>query len=231
MRKALCIPKKTDGISENEDRLCQKSYLHSVADGAGGTGILCGEWAEYVLSNLPESAIVSFEGFIDWFRNFSDAFVEHYEPILRHDPFQLRKFYEEGSACTLAGFWIEEKEIHWLTYGDAHVFSIAEDVFESFPCQARDQLLGGTHLINWSRLPDEEGFQCGAFSLKSDAVYLLATDEISKHIFYLKESEENFHLALEELWVSLDNEKSFRQYIQRHPDIGEDDYTIIFIRS
>ncbi len=229
--KIQSIAKLLSDKTEKEDKVLKKDTLYALADGAGGTGILCGEWAELVLSNLPENAIVSFTGFIDWFKNFSEAFIEQYEPILRQDSFQLRKFYEEGSACTLAAFWIEEKEIHWLTYGDAHVFSIAEDIFESFPFQARDQLLGGTHLINWSKLPDEEGFRCGTFSLKSNTTYLLATDEISKHIFYLKEREEDFLFALEDLWVSLDNEKSFREYIQKQPDIGEDDYTIIFIRS
>ena len=34
----------------NEDRIwVEHSHIWALADGAGGTGILCGEWAEFLL--------------------------------------------------------------------------------------------------------------------------------------------------------------------------------------
>lgn len=216
--------------SENEDRLLVQQVFFSIADGAGGTGILCGEWAEYVLSHLPEQAISSFDSFQQWFENFAEKFVEEHEPPLFLDSFQIRKFYEEGSACTLAALWLEGHQAHWLTYGDAHVFHITATAFESAPFQSREEFSRGTHLLNWNAMPDPYGFKSGTFDLLESSTLLLATDEISKHIFYLRDSSASLEHALEQIYDAMENEQTFRQYIVAHPDIEEDDYTLIFIK-
>ena len=42
----------------NEDRIwVEHPYVLALVDGAGGTGILCGEWAEFLLKYLPDTPI------------------------------------------------------------------------------------------------------------------------------------------------------------------------------
>lgn len=214
----------------SEDRLYLSPIYNSVADGAGGTSILCGEWAEYVLNRLSESPIADFKKFVEWLESFTEGFIDHYEPQIARDNFQLRKFYKEGSACTLACIWQIEDKIHWLTYGDSHVFFISPKRFSSFPFKSREEFSRGTYLLNWLRYPDPEGFQCGVQPADSEMSVLLATDEISKHIFYLRDNAPDFPSALEMLYSSMSSEEDFRAYIRKHPDIGEDDYTLIFIK-
>lgn len=229
-QKCISLQNYSNLTAESEDHLRQERNLNSVADGAGGTGILCGEWAEYVLSHLTDNAILSFDSFLKLFENFAEKFVEQHEPRLIRDSFQLRKFYSEGSACTLAALWVEGDQAHWLTYGDAHVFHITATAFESAPFQSRGQFSRGTHLLNWNAMPDPDGFKSGTFDLLESSTLLLATDEISKHIFFLRDSSANLEHALEQIYDAMENEQTFRQYIVAHPDIEEDDYTLIFIK-
>lgn len=224
------ISKKSAFRAENEDRLLQSGIFYAISDGAGGSGILCGEWGELALSRLVEKPISSFLDFTLWLGAFVDEFVEQYEQLITEDSFQLRKFYEEGSACTIAALWLEGSQSHWMTYGDAHVFHITEDTFESAPFQAREEFSRGTYLLNWNSMPDPEGFRAGTFKLEESSVLLLATDEVSKHIFYLRDSSKDFRQSLQQLLLAIKDEDTFRRYIAVHPDIGEDDYTLIYIK-
>lgn len=75
----------------NEDRiLVNHSHVWALADGAGGTGILCGEWAEFLLKHLPDAPIHTFEEFITWLEPQTEAFVQQYEPLMQQDVFQLK---------------------------------------------------------------------------------------------------------------------------------------------
>jgi serine/threonine protein phosphatase PrpC len=220
----------TQGDNSLEDRTLVWGDLCSLADGAGGTGILCGEWAEYILSKLPSAPISSFATFLDWFEQYAEDFVNQHEADLKVDLFKLRKFYEEGSACTLAALWRDGGKAYWLTYGDAHVFHIRESSFQCAPYQSREEFSRGTHLLNWKSLPNPEGVRFGIFTLESDSTLLLATDEVSKHLFFLRETEKDFHSALRSLYEAIETEDKFQRYIAAHPDIGEDDYTLIYIK-
>lgn len=214
--------------SKSEDALLTTPKLHCVADGAGGTGILCGEWAKYLCNKVPEKHIKDFTQFIEWFQSIADDFVDSHEQLVSNDPFQLRRYYQEGSASTLAITWIVGNTIKWLTYGDSHVFYYHKGVLESFPFKTRDELSGSTYLLNWMQSPDQLGFKSGSFSYKKDAKYLLATDEVAKHIFYLYENfHNNFDKKLQILEQSMNSELTFENYIKTQPDIGQDDYSLI----
>ena len=215
----------------NEDRvLVALPQVVAVADGAGGTGILCGEWAEFLLNHLPSQAIHTFEEFIKWLEPQTEAFMTAFEPQMQQDAFQLKRFYQEGSACTLAVIWLTEEAYHWLTFGDSHVFFYGDNHLESHPFQIAEALSGGTHLLNWSVFPDEKGFKTGTFSLKS-SYCLLATDAISKHILQTYQSQSiDFMGFLQTLSEALTSEEHFWQYLKNHPDIEEDDYTLVLIQ-
>ena len=232
--KSQTLSKTHNSLSPlpNEDRvLVALPHIAGVADGAGGTGILCGEWAEFLLNHLPKKPIHTFEEFIKWLEPQTEAFMTTFEPQMQQDAFQLKRFYQEGSACTLAVVWLTKKAYHWLTFGDSHVFFYANNLLESHPFQQAEALSGGTHLLNWSVFPDEKGFKTGTVSLKS-AYCLLATDAISKHILQNYQAQStDFKGFLDRLTEALGSEEDFWQYIKNHPDIEEDDYTLIVIEA
>lgn len=216
----------------NEDRM-RVGHLHvwALADGAGGTGILCGEWAEFLLNHLPTQPILTFEEFVSWLAPQTEAFVQQYEPVMQQDAFQLKRFYQEGSACTLAVIWKVEEIFHWLTFGDSHVFFYADNQVESHPFQTAQALSGGTHLLNWSLFPNELGFRSGTFSQKYEYC-LLATDAISKHILqHCQDKPTGFDTFLQTLTKALQSEEMFWQYIKSKSDIEEDDYSLIVIQA
>lgn len=214
----------------NEDRISLAHNLWAVADGAGGTGILCGEWAEFLLKHLPKTCINNWGEFLHWLEPLTEAFVQEYEPLIQHDTFQLKRFYQEGSASTLAVVWQVDDIFHWLTFGDSHVFFYANNQLQSHPFQSAEELSGGTHLLNCSIFPNELGFYSGSFEGKYTAC-LLATDAISKHILQQYQMyPEDFDTFLDTLAQSLESQESFWQYIQNNPTIEEDDCSLIIIR-
>jgi Protein phosphatase 2C len=215
----------------NEDRIwVERPRVWALADGAGGTGILCGEWAEFLLKNLPDAPIHTFEEFITWLEPQTEAFVQQYEPLMQQDVFQLKRFYQEGSASTLVAVWQTENEFHWLTFGDSHVFFYANNCLESYPFQKSEELSGGTHLLNWSVFPNELGFRSGTI-LKDKVVCLLATDAISKHILeHYHNNPKGFKTFIKTISKALKSEEIFWQYIKNNPDIEEDDYSLIILQ-
>ena len=215
----------------NEDRIwVEQPHICALADGAGGTGILCGEWAEFLLKHLPNAPIHTFEEFITWLEPLTEAFVQRYEPLMQQDVFQLKRFYQEGSASTLVAVWQTENEFHWLTFGDSHVFFYANNQLESYPFQKSEELSGGTHLLNWSVFPNELGFRSGTIP-KDKVVCLLATDAISKHILeYYQHNPKGFKGFIKTISKALQSDETFWQYIKNNPDIEEDDYSLIILQ-
>ena len=215
----------------NEDRIwVEHPNIWALADGAGGTGILCGEWAEFLLKHLPDAPIHTFEEFISWLEPLTEAFVQQYEPLMQQDIFQLKRFYQEGSASTLVAVWQTENEFYWLTFGDSHVFFYASNHLESYPFQKSEQLSGGTHLLNWSVFPNELGFRSGTIP-KDKIICLLATDAISKHILeHYQNSPKEFKAFIKTISKALKSEETFWQYIKSNPDIEDDDYSLIILQ-
>ena len=215
----------------NEDRIwVEHPHVWALADGAGGTGILCGEWAEFLLKHLPDTPIRTFEEFITWLEPQTEAFVQQYEPLMQQDVFQLKRFYQEGSASTLVAVWQTENEFHWLIFGDSHVFFYANNRLESYPFQKSEELSGGTHLLNWSVFPNELGFRSGTIP-KGKVVCLLATDAISKHILeHYQNNPKGFKALIKTISKALKSEETFWQYIKNNPDIEDDDYSIIILQ-
>ena len=233
MTKSQTISKTHNSPSPlpNEDRIwVAHPHIQALADGAGGTGILCGEWAEFLLKNLSDAPIHTFEEFITWLEPLTEAFVQQYEPLMQQDVFQLKRFYQEGSASTLVVVWQTENEFHWLTFGDSHVFFYANNQLESYPFQKSEELSGGTHLLNWSVFPNELGFRSGTIP-KDKVVCLLATDAISKHILeHYQRNPKGFKAILKTISKALKSEETFWQYIKNNPDIEDDDYSLIILQ-
>ncbi len=221
------VSKEFDNSNLNEDQLRLSENFIALADGAGGTGILCGEWAEFLLNKIPEQPIKTFENFKDWLEQNIDCFLETFEPIVSKDNFKMRRFYEEGSASTLAVVWQKGNKFHWITYGDSHVFILNKNRLQTFPHKSAADFERGTYLLNWTYQPNEAGFNHGTCS--KTCSFLLATDAISKHIFekYIDPNGKSEPIPLDELFEVLDTEQSFITYIKSEPTIPSDDYTMI----
>jgi hypothetical protein len=135
---------------------------------------------------------------------------------MQQDVFQLKRFYQEGSASTLVSVWQTESEFHWLTFGDSHVLFYGNNHLESYPFQKAEELSGGTYLLNWSVFPNELGFRSGTIS-KDKIVCLLATDAISKHILeHNQNNPKGFKAFLKTISKALENKETFWQYIKKY---------------
>lgn len=221
------IPKQKD--LPNEDRGVVNPPVYAVADGAGGTGILCGEWAGQLVTNLPKKPFPDFTAFVAWLEPLAEAFVLQHEQTLQADTHQLKRFYQEGSACTLAVLWALPNAMHWLTYGDSLVvYQDANGAVQSLPYQDPKQFSGGTHLLNWMNLPNETVWATGSFPLSPNAHYYLATDAMGKHLLTLLQNAPEEVNALQ---AALSTASAFQAYISHHPEIEEDDYTLIHIHN
>ena len=53
-----------------------------ISGWCGGTGILCGEWAEFLLKYLRDAPIHTFEEFITWLEPLTEAFVKQFEALM-----------------------------------------------------------------------------------------------------------------------------------------------------
>jgi hypothetical protein len=228
--RSQSVPKDFVSVNHNEDRFLVAENFIALADGAGGTGILCGEWAEFLLSKLPDEPISCFEDFKFWLEQHVDDFLEEYEPKISHDSYKMRRFYEEGSASTLAVVWQKGNKYHWLTYGDSHVFIVNKTNVKTYPYKKAEDFERGTHLLNWTNQPTELGFKQGSFSKTS--CIILATDAISKHIFekYIDQNTSKKWLPIEDLFRHLETKQSFIDCIKAETSIAEDDYSMIIAK-
>lgn len=230
MREAIqhyqSIPKDFISKNLNEDRIrCEDNFV-AIADGAGGTGIYCGEWAEFLLVNLPNHPITNYASFEKWFTELQEPFLEKHEQSLVNDGHKKRRFYEEGSSSTLAVVWQIENEIHWLSYGDSQIFFLDESSYKSYPYTNFNEFEATTDLLNWKHLPKESALFLGKMDIDYTKV-ILATDTIAKHIFMLLESNSQTDAIFQRIQGFLKNVHNSIAYIKALPDLEEDDYSII----
>lgn len=184
-----------DSIDENEDAIAyvEEPLFDKIAlsDGAGGAGIYCKTWANYLVKNQPDIAIESKIKADEWFLSLSESFYnENIESINKLDPFILEKFINEGSYATLFFAWLN-KETNVLKYigvGDTTLF-VFRKVRETYnpilisPINNQNSLDDFPKLLNWNK---ELNYDLSTLEigLKSDDVLIICTDSISRWIIY-----------------------------------------------
>ena len=77
-------------------------------------------------------------------------------------------------------------------------------------------------------LPNETAWASGSFPKTPNAHYYLATDAMGKHLLTLLQNVPEKVNALQDALLT---ETSFQAYISLHPEIEEDDYTMIHIHN
>jgi serine/threonine protein phosphatase PrpC len=224
--KYQSIPKDFVSLNLNEDRVRFADNFISISDGAGGTGIYCGEWASILLENLPDEPIKSYEEFIEWFKELPDQFLFKHEPSDNIDGHIRRRFYEEGSSATLTVVWEFENEYYWLCIGDSNIFFIEANSYNSYPFKNSNDFKSVTNLLNWKVLPNSDVISFGKKDIGNKEI-IIATDAISHHIFSQIESGISIDTILNSLKEIINNRDEFVDYIKTQKDISEDDYSIL----
>lgn len=229
--RTVSLPKLFPPVGKSEDSLMISSSKLAIADGAGGTGIYCGEWAEKLVESLPTKPITTFQEFSQFLQPISEEFSKKVDQLVSSDEFKESKFWDEGSASTLVACWIVEKEIKWIAYGDSQVMYLDQNgMLHSFPNQKSSELTGGTHLLNCNQLPETQHLHIGTINLKDCNRILLASDAVSKMILEQNEGGTDINKHLIKLYNRANKENDFLKYV-KSKGIEPDDYSLIISKQ
>jgi len=203
--KGVSIPKFEDGVL-NEDAVWANPNFIAVSDGAGGGGVFAERWSHYLVYNLPNVPITTFEELDIWIDSIWEQFYNECETwaTKQHDGLFLKKFYDEGSFATLAALWPGEDEMLWMTYGDSVVFhyNFKTHVLEHSFGELND-FNNPPYLINCKDPLQPEGFKSGSFICDEDSVYFAASDTLAHYILMMylvtdiEQNESQLNAAIE----------------------------------
>ena len=186
------LEKKND---ENEDFIEElKSsdelfFSWALCDGAGGVGVFCKEWAEFLAKNIPNNPAEFGKNTRKWFEDTSSNF--HDGIILKSDLTDLilnRKVYQDGSYSTLTACWFDKmaNEFYYTSVGDSCVFFFEETIngielklLSSINDQ--DEIDSYPNLLNWNdELRNELPFD--SFEMVNSFICVMASDSLAKWI-------------------------------------------------
>ena len=173
-------------ISVNEDAVKATEKWIAVSDGAGGGGVFADKWARYLLDNLPDEPITTYEAFDKWLDGIWEPFYNEYEEIAKKEGgMLLNKFYDEGSFATLVVVW---RDGHWLSYGDSVAFCYNKDTGMLQHTFGRiDDFNNPPYLINCKDATIESAFKSGRFPLCDNDVVYAASDALAHYILMMYE--------------------------------------------
>lgn len=186
-----------DKISENENEDAVNYIVDShferiaVSDGAGGAGIFCKSWAEYLVKNQPEVPFSNINETKKWFLKLSESFYKrNIESINKMDPFILEKFVKEGSYATLLFAWWNNQTniLNYTGIGDTTLFVFSENANEFTPVlitpiNEQKSLDDFPKLLNWNK---ELNFDLliNEIELKTNDVFIICSDSIARWMIY-----------------------------------------------
>ena len=99
----------------NEDNWQHKSNCIAVSDGAGGVGILADQWSKILVDKIPNKPFNAAKEIDKWIGGFWEDFYNRYSKKMQ-EPWQIKKFDEEGSLATLSALWKTGKK-EYIYYG------------------------------------------------------------------------------------------------------------------
>ncbi|SOD90012.1 hypothetical protein [Spirosoma fluviale] len=172
-------------FTENEDawRVDTEGGIWAVADGAGGTGIYAGEWARFLVGQVPAQPFSVVEEVADWLNTHWGRFFDQYQARAAANYLTELKFMNEGSGATLATLHQRETWLHWSVYGDALVLCFnpaTGQLRASNP--ALSQFAEAPYLLNWLLPCPAEGFRSGRWPHESGLQFALCTDTLGQYL-------------------------------------------------
>jgi len=179
------VGKEAPVYTDNEDacRADDGRGIWAVADGAGGTGIYAGEWAQHLVFEVPVTPFNAFEALGDWLNNHWETFFNAYGEEAKNDYLINHKWISEGSGATLATLHYGQERFHWSLYGDAVVlcFSAATNQLRASNPDVR-QFETPPYLLNWLTSPDGVGFASGTWPHQPGQQYALLSDALGQYL-------------------------------------------------
>ncbi|GEM55388.1 hypothetical protein B0A58_10275 [Flavobacterium branchiophilum NBRC 15030 = ATCC 35035] len=189
---ANLLDKKKD---ENEDSIeslrssDEMFYSWVLCDGAGGVGVFCKEWAQFLCKSIPNNPAEFGLDIRNWFENTSIKF--HEEIILKADLTDLilnRKVYQDGSYSTLTACWLDKmaNEFYYTSIGDSCFFFFEETkngiiLKQLSSINEQDEIESYPNLLNWNDdLLNELPFN--SFEIINNFICVMASDSLAKWI-------------------------------------------------
>jgi hypothetical protein len=180
---------------ENEDAVNyienQKGFKIAVSDGAGGAGIYCKSWAEYLVKSQPNIPFSCKEKADEWFmKNCESFYNENIGSINKEDPFILEKFIKEGSYATLLYAWwnIETNILNYTGIGDTTFFVFRKNNGDYnpiliTPINEQNSLDDFPRLLNWNK---ELNFDLTSkeINLITNDIIIICTDSLARWLIY-----------------------------------------------
>ena len=183
--RAISIAKFEKGIT-NEDAAIARQDVIAVSDGAGGGGVFADLWSRYLVEQLPDEPLVSYEAFDKWIDGIWESFYNDCEKKAKDiGGMFLNKFYDEGSFATLVAIW---KDGQWISYGDSVAFCynpITKELHHSFGRLV--DFNNSPYLVNCKDPLNEKGFKTGGFELHDDSIVFVASDTLAHYILMMYE--------------------------------------------
>ena len=194
----------------NEDSIKKSSKLIAVSDGAGGGGIFADKWSQYLMQNLSDSPISSFECMDKWVDSIWEEFYKQYEKEARKlGSIELSKFYDEGAFATLAAIWINDKKGNWISYGDSVVFCYNPKTKElASSIETLSSFNNAPYLISCNESLEPSGFKSGIFKNINDCILFCASDALAHYILASYRASSIEYKALFEEAVSAKSKNS-----------------------
>lgn len=188
MIRIATIPKEKHSLF-NEDAILAFSTGLAVSDGAGGGGLFAELWSNYLVSNIPNHPILTWEDLDNWLSAIWETYYNSCELKAKSmGGLALEKFYDEGSFATIAAVWLDKKKhyCHWMSYGDSVVFHYRTNR-STLECSitSLDSFNEPPHLINCKDAPNKEGFTSGVFKLHRDSVVFVCSDALSHYVLLM----------------------------------------------
>lgn len=178
----------------NEDRFrvaeTGDGLLAAVSDGAGSSGLYCGQWAQALVDHLPDTPFPN-RGAVDpWMGGFWKQFADEAKRLAADAPTRHTKLIREGSCATLSVCWLRRTDagvtLHWMGYGDSPlcVFEWRDGqpaLISSHPGSLAkfDQ---APFLLNWKDVPHKDHIRGGVVHLPPQATVMLASDGIGQFV-------------------------------------------------
>ncbi len=177
-------------FDENEDALRVQAIDNSkkiiaISDGAGGVGIYCKQWAEFIVANAPE---IPDSNLNSWFLKISQAFYSKCCDLNFGDTETKEKFISGGSYATLLLLWVDYNKmlLHYVGVGDSSLFILRKEEGGIYlptliyPINYNEFIDQNPTLLNWKKACQIDTSK--DFSLQKGDIILAGTDSISRWI-------------------------------------------------
>ncbi|AKD56083.1 hypothetical protein [Spirosoma radiotolerans] len=177
------VGKEAPVYTDNEDawRTDNEAGVWAVADGAGGTGIYAGEWAQHLVQHVPEVPFQGLGGLAHWLDTVWVSFFDTYQPQAQSNYLIDRKFMGEGSSATLATLHYQADKVHWMVYGDAVAICFQPATGELWAANPDvRQFESAPYLLNWLSPPRSDGFMAGVWPHQPGQQYALLSDALGQ---------------------------------------------------